>query len=226
MGVKLRDKHHTVSIIPARGNSKEIKNKNMIDLCGKPLISYVLETCLDCDEIDLVVVTSDSSEIISLVSSLFQDKVKCIKRPDSLATDSSVSEDALVHALCQLSSEGIFPQRAIFVQATSPLTTSYDLSRLLIKLNQYDSCAFYVEDYGFFFNEDDMKVARLPRQERLPRYREAGNAWSFHVDGFLREKTRLFGKMGLCKIDYPRNLEIDTDSDLTLIKYILEANKL
>ena len=65
---------------------------------------------------------------------------------------------------------------------------------------------------------------RLPRQGREPRKREAGNAWSFSEKGFLKHKTRLLGDIALCRLDYPRELEIDTLSDLSVIESIMNVN--
>ena len=52
-----------LAIIPARGGSKGIKNKNIIDLCGKPLISYTIESALNSKYIDDVIVSTDSEKI-------------------------------------------------------------------------------------------------------------------------------------------------------------------
>ena len=96
------------------------------------------------------------------------------------------------------------------------------MDRLIGKLEEgNDSAAFYVEDYGFFFGEDDMLNPRTPRQFRIPRRREAGNAWAFETHGFMKHLSRLFGKVGLCKIDYPKNLDVDFYADLKVISYLL-----
>ena len=50
------EKNKIVALIPARGGSKGIKNKNIIDLCGKPLISYTIQAALESKYIDKVIV--------------------------------------------------------------------------------------------------------------------------------------------------------------------------
>lgn len=57
------EKNKIVALIPARGGSKGIKNKNIIDLCGKPLISYTIQAALESKYIDKVIVSTDSQEI-------------------------------------------------------------------------------------------------------------------------------------------------------------------
>ena len=214
----------TVAIIPARGGSKGIRHKNVKLLVGKPLIHYVIETCLQTPEVDTVVVSTDSNEIKKAVSKF--NEVIIINRPVELADDDTTSEDVLLHAIEQIEKEGVEFNTILFVQATSPLSEPSDFSRLLKKINNgYDSAAFYVEDYGSFFGESYIFSVRLPRQHKKPRKREAGNAWAFCKQGFVKHKTRMFGQIGLCKIEYPKDLEIDSDDDLSAIERLLQIRE-
>lgn len=54
----------TVAVVPARKNSKEIPNKNLITVGGKPLIQHTLECAINSGVIDEIIVTSDSEEIL------------------------------------------------------------------------------------------------------------------------------------------------------------------
>ena len=212
----------TVAIIPARGGSKGLTNKNITLLCGKPLICYVIEALLKANKVDHVAVTSDSDQILQIAHEVDQSVIR-IKRPNKVSSDSCLSETALVHAINFLEGQNINFDRILFVQATSPLTESSDFDNLILSLNGHDSAAFYVDDYGFFFELDDMNKPRSPRQLRKPRKREAGNAWAFLKKGFIKAESRLFGRIALCRLDSPKELEIDTKADLNLIESIIEA---
>jgi CMP-N,N'-diacetyllegionaminic acid synthase len=203
-----------IAIIPARGGSKGIKNKNLVEFRGKPLISWVLDTALKSELFDKVIVSTESNNIASYVKKNFLE-VLVIKRPLEIATDLSVSEDAVYHAVENI--EKLFScvvDQVLFIQATSPFTTINDLERLVDKLNNNDSVAFYTEDYGYHFDIDDMYSPRLPRQTREPKKKEAGNAWAFNGQKFKVCKSRLFGKIGLVKISNLRAFEIDEYIDL------------
>jgi len=213
----------TVAIIPARGGSKGIKDKNIKNINGLPLIFYVLDACYKAREIDLVVVSTDSKKIARVVLKLFPETL-IIERPPELSIDSATSEDAILHSICFLDKKYPNIEDVLLVQATSPLTKPNDLSRLLNLLKIYDSAAFYAEDYGFFFDYHDMLSPRAPRQERIPLKREAGNAWAFKKEGFLNNKSRLFGGVGLCRIDSVRALEIDEMRDIDLISCVLRLS--
>ena len=49
-----------IAIIPARSGSKGLKDKNIIDLCGKPLIAYSIEAAFNTKLFDKVIVSTDS----------------------------------------------------------------------------------------------------------------------------------------------------------------------
>lgn len=207
------------AIIPARGGSKGIPNKNIILVNGIPLIFYSIDECLKSEYIDNVVVSTDSKTIRNLVLDKYN-SVDVIMRPSELSLDTSVSEAAILHALENIEP---LPDITVFVQATSPLTEFYDFDLLIgLVKNGYDSAAFYVEDFGFFFGEDHMESARMPRQYRPPRKRESGNAWAFKTDGFIENETRLFGKVGLQKIDNYKHFEVDGYDDLKIVSYLLK----
>jgi CMP-N-acetylneuraminic acid synthetase len=210
----------TVAIIPARGGSKGIKDKNIRELNGIPLICHSLSACHRTEEIDLVVVTTDSPLIANITARYFPDTV-IVNRPAELAGDLVTSELAILHCLTMLNSNYPTIENVLFVQATSPLTQPADLSNLYAMLSRYDSAAFYVDDYGFFFETSDLLSARLPRQERKPLRREAGNAWAFKKVGFMSYQTRLFGNYGLCRIDNIKSLEIDEETDFEIISCVM-----
>ena len=89
-----------LAIIPARGGSKSIPEKNLRMLCGKPMIAYTIEASLNCRQVDRTIVSTDSEEI-KAISEKFG--AKSIKRPEELARDDSPIIDAAKHALKELS---------------------------------------------------------------------------------------------------------------------------
>jgi CMP-N-acetylneuraminic acid synthetase len=209
-----------IAIIPARGGSKGIPHKNLVLINGRQLLSYSIEACLACEEITRVLVSTDSGSIRDFVANQYRDRVTVVQRPASISGDESVSEEALLHAIIENRNYDL-DDRALFVQATSIFTESSDLTALLKLLENNNSAAFYVEDYGFFFELDDLRTVRTPRQLRLPRLRECGNAWAFKVGGFLEHRSRLFGSIGLVQIERFKAHEIDTLYDLRIAELIM-----
>ena len=85
-----------LAIIPARGGSKEIKNKNIINFCGKPLIYWTINTALK-SKLDEVIVSTDSRKIKKICEK-YGAKVPFI-RPLRISKDNSKSIDVVKHAL-------------------------------------------------------------------------------------------------------------------------------
>ena len=103
-----------LAIIPARGGSKRLPRKNVLDLCGKPLIAYTIEATLKSKYIDKVIVSSDDEEILNISSNFGAD---IIKRPIDLANDTATTFDAIKHTIENVEKYDYI----VLLQPTSPL---------------------------------------------------------------------------------------------------------
>ena len=103
-----------LAIIPARGGSKRLPRKNILDLNGKPLITWSIEAGRQSQYIDDVVVTSDDDEILSIAQ---QYAAYTIKRPEHLASDTATTFDAIAHAIENSKQYDYI----VLLQPTSPL---------------------------------------------------------------------------------------------------------
>ena len=114
-----------LAIIPARGGSKGIPRKNIVDLCGKPLIGYTISAALESEYIDYVMVSTDDQEIAEISESLGADVP--FLRPPELAKDTSKTVDAIVHALETLKEQGKNFDILVLLQPTQPLRDAADI---------------------------------------------------------------------------------------------------
>ena len=118
-----------LAIIPARGGSKAIPRKNLVEFGGKPLIAWSIEHARDCRHIDRTVVSTDDAVEIAEISRLWGAEI--VERPPHLSTDTAGSEAALVHVLDTLEKDGYVPDLVVFLQATSPLRGPGDLNEAI-----------------------------------------------------------------------------------------------
>lgn len=126
----MRSKFNILCTICARGGSKEVKNKNIRLLAGKPLIAYTIKQALKWGKADNIIVSTDS-ENIKTVAEKYGAKVP-FKRPEELAGDSSPKLLSIRHALIE--SERIFDKKYDIVMdldATAPLRKIKDLDNCL-----------------------------------------------------------------------------------------------
>jgi CMP-N,N'-diacetyllegionaminic acid synthase len=119
-----------LAIIPARGGSKGLKNKNILPLSGKPLISYTIECAKQSIHVNHTIVSTDSLEIAK-VSQDSEAEVPFI-RPAELSSDTASSVDVLIHAVKEFEKEtGKKVSNVILLQPTSPLRTTAQLNQAI-----------------------------------------------------------------------------------------------
>jgi len=122
----------------ARGGSKGLVDKNLMPLCGKPLIGWTIEFALNIPEISRVIVSTDSKKIASAAAAFGADVPFC--RPDHLATDNSPEWLSWKHALEYLRDvEGYVPDAMVSLPATAPLRNETDVTRCLKRFEERDS---------------------------------------------------------------------------------------
>ena len=108
-----------VAIIPARGGSKRIPGKNIRLFAGKPVIAYPIQTALESQLFDRVIVSTDSDEIAD-VAVKFGAEVPFV-RPSDLSDDHTATAPVLVHALQWLEDHGCSADYFCCIYATTPL---------------------------------------------------------------------------------------------------------
>jgi CMP-N-acetylneuraminic acid synthetase len=118
-----------LAIIPARGGSKGIKNKNIYPIKGKPLLAYTVEAALKSRFIDYVMVSTDSEAIAEAARSCGAQIP--FMRPKELAGDKSRTIDAIVDAIEKLRVQGEVFDTLVLLQPTSPLRDSSDIDGAL-----------------------------------------------------------------------------------------------
>ena len=114
-----------LALIPARGGSKGIKGKNIIDLAGKPLISYSIIAAKRSKYIDSVVVSTDNEDIAR--TALEYGASVPFMRPSELASDTSKTIDSVIHAINELEKQGHVYDTLVLLQATQPLRDEIDI---------------------------------------------------------------------------------------------------
>ena len=120
----------TTAFVFARGGSKGLPNKNLIQMSGKPLIAWAIEKALEVQRIDRVIVSTDSVDIANVAKS-YGAEVPFI-RPSELATDESPEWKSWQHALSFVrESSGKYPDCFVSIPPTSPLRETVDIDNCL-----------------------------------------------------------------------------------------------
>ena len=219
-------------IIPARGGSKRIKDKNVYPLIGKPLIVYSIEQALNSSLVTRVVVSTDNAKIkeVSLAAG-----AEVIDRPEEFATDTAPTLGVLQHALNFLKeTENYVPEVVVLLQPTCPLRISDDIDAC-IRLLQEDADSVVsvreaVETPHWMFTIKDEVLQKMldtsaTRSQDLPKaYLLNGAVYVFRPEHILSGVKKL-GVLGVKNIPYVMPLErshdIDTLEDMHRVEYLL-----
>lgn len=206
-----------VSVIPARGGSKGIPLKNLVDIKGKPLIYYSIQSSLKSN-VDDTWVSTDSVSISNIAGGL---GARVQMRPDEIATDTSPSEETLLHF-----TENNDFDIMVFIQATSPLIKSTDINKGLEMMDEYDSVfSVYREHWIPRWSlkvESEWDIYNRPmRQQVEEHYVENGAFYITTRKRLLDSKLRYSGRIGVVEMPLERSFQIDTYDDLSLIKKLI-----
>ncbi len=125
----MKDNNKFIAIIPARAGSKGIKDKNIIDLNGKPLIAYSIEAALKSKYIDTVVVSTDGEKIAE-VARKYGAEVPFI-RPDYLASDKSKTIDSVIHCIEEMKKIGKEYDYVVLLQPTQPMREAFHIDEAI-----------------------------------------------------------------------------------------------
>lgn len=214
-----------VAVIPARGGSKGIPLKNLQKVAGRSLLARAIDAARAAQHIDDVLVSTDH-EGIALEAQRAGARV--IHRPDEISGDTASSESALLHVLEEIgATDGI----TVFLQCTSPFIdpASLDSAITRVKDDRADVVFSATQDHSFLWRLDESDHAeavghdaahRPRRQDRAPHYNETGAFYVMRTEGFRTARHRFFGRIEIEEVPLEQAREIDSMSDLTLVRAI------
>jgi CMP-N,N'-diacetyllegionaminic acid synthase len=219
-----------VAIIPARGGSKGIKKKNLINFCEKPLVVWSIEQALKAKRVSSVWVSSDLKEIQNVA---IKSNARIIKRPKSLSTDTSATEETWLHALKIIEAKVGTVDLVVGLQPTSPLRESTDIDNAIKKF-QITKCdsLFSGSDIGDFYIWQKRKKRidslnydyknRSRRQDFSKQYVENGSIYLFKPELLKKHHNRLSGKIEVSLMDFWKSFEIDDYDDIELCETLMK----
>ena len=227
-----------LAIIPARGGSKRLPNKNILELSGKPLIAWTIDAAKRSKYIDSIVVSTDDGDIAETAIKSGVD-VPFI-RPTYLAEDHTSTYEVVAHALTQLKSCGNQFEYLLLLQPTSPLRTAEHIdgatdlfiaknADAVISVTEVDHLNEWSGEIPeslcleqFFHGKTEKRSQELPKK-----YRINGAIYLVNISKLLAHKT-FFLPQNIIAYIMEREVSIDIDSqyDFQLAEYLIQINNL
>ena len=222
-----------LAIIPARGGSKRLPRKNILNLNEQPLISYSIDAGLKSKYIDKVVVSSDDNEILDIAKKYGAD---VIKRPEYLASDTATSFDAIEHAMQNTEKYDYI----ILLQPTSPLRTSLHIDEAIELLEHKSADAVVglceVDHSPLWSNtlDESLSLKSFLKDDVLNKrsqdleayYRINGAIYICHSDRLLEKKTFfLKDRIFAYKMDRYSSVDIDESIDFKFAEILMKEQR-
>tara|TARA_B110000003_G_scaffold276275_1_gene321886 strand:- start:2334 stop:2993 length:660 start_codon:yes stop_codon:yes gene_type:complete len=216
-----------VCIIPARGGSKRIKNKNILKLNSTPLINLVIKKIYKSKLINEIMVFSNDKNIKKSISKLGKLKKISIYGRSKKSEQDQASTEVLLKEINHKLDYDI----AVLLQITNPFISDIIIDKALRKFKKknYDSMlsvvpmkAFLWQKKGNIIKAKNYNITKRPRSQKInDYYLENGSFYIYKKNNFSKRKNRLGGKIGIFQMKKESIFELDDHNDLEIIKKLI-----
>lgn len=228
------DSNRILAVIPARGGSKGIPRKNIIDLCGKPLIAYTIEAAVNSKYIDYIMVSTDDNEIADVAIS-FGAQVPFL-RPSELASDTAKTIDAIIHCINGLSDIGERFSDVVLLQPTEPLRTNYDIDAAieryyenkrnsLVSVSEVDDHPILIRTIQDNLLKPILNVSSTCRRQDMPKYYKVNGCIYINPIESINYNTSFNDNIIPYVMQKNHSVDIDELGDLALAEFYLMGNQ-
>ncbi len=223
-----------ISIIPARGGSKRLPRKNILPLCGKPMIAYTIEASRSSRLVDRTIVTTDDPEIRKVA---LEYGAEVIERPPELATDTATSADVVRHAVMEVEKEGERADIVVLLQPTSPIRKEGRIDEaigifresgadtVLSVTRRHIGAQWILERKGRWLNflsENDLSVTRT--QDEKETFEINGSIYVYSREVAASHGRYMIGKkIAPLVLTRAESVDIDTNEDLEIAECLLRS---
>ena len=219
-----------LAIIPARGGSRELKNKNILKFDGKPLIYWTIKSAQQSKFIKDIIISTDSKKIAKICEK-FNCKVPTL-RPKKISSSNTLMLKVIKFELNKIKQKKKY-DAVILLQPTSPLRTFKDIDRAcknfirnkaysLVSVSKlkhiYNPDTLFKKSNNFLIRVNKKKI--IPIRQKKKRYYNANGAAIYITKMNKIEKFIIGGKISYLLMNEKSSVDIDSLYDLKLAELI------
>ncbi len=212
------------ALIPIKRNSQRIPNKNFLEINSKPLFFWIIDSLLNSEFVDEIVINYDDDYTLQEVSKYF-DSIKFCKRPDKLLGD-----DISMNKIIESSLKDCTNETIIQVHTTSPLLKTKTIDKAIkFHLDKKQDIFSVNKLYERFYDKDLRPINHdintlVQTQDLEPLYVENSAFYIFTKENFRQNNNRINDKSDIFEVIFPENIDIDNFEDFELARIFLEKN--
>lgn len=226
-----------IAVVPARGGSKRIRRKNLVDFDGRPIMEIPLATVLGCGLFQEVIVSTDDEEIADLAIRMGA-SVPFV-RPSHLANDHASTAEVVIHAVNDfVERTAMSPDIVLVVYPTAVFLTGSDVTRMLGLLSDPEiEHVMTVGRYSSpiqraFTSSDNRRLNRINpdqslvrSQDLVPTFFDAGQAYASKPSAWTRILNGDEVSTGMVELEPWRVWDIDNPEDLEMATILYQYGK-
>lgn len=213
------------ALVPMRHHSQRVVGKNYRTLAGRPLYEFIIQTLLDCPELQAIVVDTDSQPVMDGLQKSYP-QVRILERPEHLRQDDVSMNEILAYDISQISSD-------LYLQthSTNPLLRSQTISRAISALLQnypaYDSLFSVTRLKTRLWDQLGRAINHNPEillqtQDLPPVYEENSCVYIFSGENLLARRNRLGERPLMFEIDPAEAWDIDDELDFQITELLMQ----
>ncbi|GAB6113473.1 acylneuraminate cytidylyltransferase family protein [Desulfomicrobium salsuginis] len=221
-----------VALLPMKANSERVKGKNFRSFCGKPLFRWILDTLLDVQEVDQIVINTDARHILADNGLVETDRIMIRDRKSEICGDHVSMNLVLADDVANVDAD-IY----LMTHTTNPLMSADTIRKALAEFREAKAAGkadslFTVDKVQTRFYRADCTPVNhdpdnlIPTQHLEPWFEENSNLYIFTRDSFSKTKARIGKQPMMYEGPFFESIDIDTPADwdfaVVAARYLLE----
>ena len=224
-----------IAIITARSGSKSLPDKNIKELCGKPLIAYSIECALESGQFDKVFVSTDSEKYAEIAKRFGADA--SFLRSEDTSGDEASSWDVVREVISRFEQKGEFFDRIMLLQPTAPMRTAADIRSSFALMEEKDANSvvavcemehppLWSNTLGEDLCMDNFRQENFcDRRQELPTYYRLNGSIFLITRRELDQSEMLRHKSYAYIMPAERSIDIDTEFDFKIAECYMREGK-
>lgn len=208
-----------VALLPMKANSVRVKGKNFRDFCGKPLFRWILDTLLQVEEIDQIIINTDARHILAENGLVDTDRITIRDRKPEICGDHVSMNLVLADDVANVPAD-----LYLMTHTTNPLMSADTVRKAIAafldaKADSKADSLFTVDKVQTRFYRADCSPVNhdpdnlIPTQNLEPWFEENSNLYIFTADSFAKTKARIGKQPMMYEGPYFESIDIDTPAD-------------
>ena len=221
-----------VALLPMKANSQRVKGKNFRDFCGRPLYRWILDTLLEVEEINQIVINTDARNILAENGLLETNRIIIRDRTPEICGDHVSMNLVLADDV-----DNVPADLYLMTHTTNPLMSAETIRKAIVAFKEKQAVGkadslFSVDKVQTRFYRSDCSPVNhdpdnlIPTQNLEPWFEENSNLYIFTADSFAKTHARIGKKPMMYESPFFESIDIDTPGDwdfaVAAARYLLE----